>query len=104
MGFLVVTFSKTEEEYAYHRLKKGVNFLGRFGARSEVELRDPEVSQQHALFICNNLVTRIVDLDSSNGVEINGQKSDIAVLQEGDIIRVGRTELMYVPFHWEVEE
>lgn len=104
MGFLVVIFSKYEDEFSYHRLNKGVNFIGRFGSRSNIELRDQEVSGQHALIVCNNESTMVIDLDSSNGVEINDQRANFAVLQEGDVIRIGRTDFLYTPFDWEAED
>lgn len=104
MGFLVVLQSREEEEWRYFRLKKGVNFIGRFGSRCEIELRDREASQQHALLVCTNAATRIIDLDSSNGTFVQGRRLEIAQLAEGNRIRIGRTTLMYVPFPYVAED
>jgi pSer/pThr/pTyr-binding forkhead associated (FHA) protein len=104
MGFLVVLQSREEEEWRYFRLKKGVNFIGRFGSRCDIELRDRESSQQHALLVCTNSATRIIDLDSSNGTLVQGRRLEIAQLAEGDRIQVGRTILMYVPFPYVAED
>jgi len=104
MGFLIITAAKEEEEFRYFRLKKGVNFVGRFGSRAAIELRDKEMSHQHALLICTNKATRVVDLDSKNGVKINGSLVDIAELKEGDVIRMGRTELVFVPFSFVADD
>jgi|GEM_PF-2981735 len=98
MGFLIITSSKEEEEFRYFRLTKGVNFIGRFGSRAAIELRDKEMSHQHALLICTNVATRLVDLDSKNGVKVNGYAQDLAELKEGDVLRMGRTEMVFVPF------
>lgn len=98
MGFLVIVSSKQEDEYRYIRLRKGVNRVGRFGARSEVELRDTEVSTEHALIVCTNNASRLVDLDSSNGVFVNGDRREYMELQESDQITFGRTSLVFVPF------
>jgi len=104
MGFLVVVQSREEEEWRYFRLKKGVNFIGRFGSRCSIELRDREASEQHALLVCTNSATRIIDLDSSNGTIVQGRRIEIAQLSEGDRIQVGRTTMMFVPFPYVAED
>ena len=104
MGFLVILSTKQDEEYRYFRLRKGVNFIGRFGSRCSVELRDSEASQQHALIVCTNNANRLIDLDSSNGTRVNGDRIEIAILQEGDRIAVGRTQLLFVPFDFVAED
>jgi hypothetical protein len=104
MGFVVVTAAREDDEHVYTRLKKGVNTIGRFGSRSSIELRDRECSQQHALIICTNTATRLVDLDSSNGTKINGDACEIAQLAEGDRISVGRTDFVYVPQPYVAED
>ena len=98
MGFLVVTASKEDEEHRYVRLRKGVNQIGRFGTRCGIELRDREVSGLHALVICTNSATRLVDLDSANGVFVDGERTEIALLEEGSCVTFGRTDFVYVPF------
>lgn len=104
MGFLVITRSKHDDEHRYFRLSKGVNMIGTFGTRAAIEIRDPEISRQHALLVCTNTATRLVDLDSSNGTFVNDDRTEIASLKEGDEIRVGRTTLLFVPFDWVAEE
>jgi hypothetical protein len=104
MGFLVITSSKKDDEYRYFRLRKGVNFIGRFGSRCQVEIRDDGVSNQHALIICTNKASKIVDLDSGNGTRINGEKTEFAALDEGDVITLGRTDLVHVPFPFVAED
>jgi len=104
MGFLVITASKQDDEYRYFRLRKGVNFIGRFGSRCHVELRDQESSTQHALIVCTNQAARLVDLDSSNGTRINRERMEYKVLEDGDAIAVGRTTLVYVAFPYFAED
>ena len=104
MGFLVVVSSREEEEHRFIRLQKGVNAIGRFGSRAAIELRDGEVSTNHALVICTNNASRIVDLDSANGLQINGEKTEIALLEEGTQITLGRTTLVHVPFPFVAED
>jgi len=104
MGFLVILDTKQDDEWRYFRLKKGVNKVGRFGSRAHVELRDGQSSEEHALVICTNNAARVIDLDSSNGTKVNRNKVEIALLKEGDRMRIGRTELMYVPFPYVAED
>jgi hypothetical protein len=104
MGFLVVVESKQDEEWRYIRLRKGVNGIGRFGSRAQVELRDQEASSEHALLICTNAAARIIDLDSSNGLFVNDERIEIAALSPGDIVRIGRTHLAFVPFPYMADD
>jgi pSer/pThr/pTyr-binding forkhead associated (FHA) protein len=104
MGFLVITATREDDEYRYFRLQKGVNGIGSIGSRTTVEIRDREVSGQHAILVCTNTVARLLDLDSRNGTHVNGSKSEYAELKVGDVIRVGRTELVYVPFQYVAED
>jgi len=103
MGFLVITHTKEDQEHRYFRLSKGINFIGRLGSRCTIELRDPEISDQHVLLVCTNSSTRAIDLDSRNGMMIDGDKFEIAELAEGDTLKLGRTHLQYVPFPWMAE-
>lgn len=104
MGFLLVVQSREEDEFRYIRLRKGVNRIGRFGSRSEIELRDGEASTDHGLIICTNKATRMVDLDSSNGTTVNGEKTEIALLNDGDSVTVGRTRMLFVGFPYIAED
>ena len=114
MGFLALVSGRDDDEHVYHRLHQGVNWIGRFGSdamrsaagplRDPIELRDRLCSDQHAIVICTNNTTRLVDLDSSNGTKVNGNTLEIAVLEDGDTISIGRAELVYVPFGYVAED
>ena len=104
MGFLVLTSTKLDEEHRYFRLRKGVNFIGRFGSRAHIEIRDQQVSAQHALIVCTNKASRLLDLDSSNGIQVNGGGVEYHVLSEGDRIRIGTNEVVFIPFPFMAED
>ena len=104
LGFLVITASREEEEWRYFRLQKGVNWIGAIGSRAQIELRDREVSGQHAIIVCTNTAARLLDLDSSNGTHLNGNRVEYGQLSLGDVIRVGRTDLTYIPFEFVAED
>jgi hypothetical protein len=104
MGFMVIISSRQDEENRYFRLRKGVNWVGRFGSRAQVELRDQQVSQQHAILVCTNKASRLVDLDSANGSAVNGEKCEYATLSDGDTVAFGRTTCVFVSFPYVAED
>jgi pSer/pThr/pTyr-binding forkhead associated (FHA) protein len=75
-----------------HRLDDGV-VIGR-GAECEVALDDPLVSRRHARVLISELGAAIEDLDSSNGVYVNGVVGQgVTPLHPGDVIQLGGTWL-----------
>jgi len=71
--------------------------LGR-GVESDIRLNDPSVSRIHARIdsLGSNLY-KITDLDSSNGVFLNGIKiKDSGFFKNGDVLTLGNTRLMVV--------
>ena len=62
---------------------------------NDIQLDDPTVSGQHAAVLLLQNVY-IEDLDSTNGVILNGKKITRRQLQHGDIIRIGRHELKFM--------
>jgi pSer/pThr/pTyr-binding forkhead associated (FHA) protein len=79
-----------------HRLDDGV-VIGR-AADCEVALDDPLVSRRHARVRITELGAAIEDLDSSNGVYVNGvAKQGVTPLHPGDVLQLGGT-------WWRVEE
>ena len=61
----------------------------------EVQIADPNVSRQHAELRREGAGYVIVDLGSTNGIEVNGRKVKRAALEPGDRISLGQTELVY---------
>jgi ribosome-associated protein YbcJ (S4-like RNA binding protein) len=62
---------------------------------NDIQLDDPTVSGQHAvvLMLQNAYVE---DLNSTNGVILNGKKVSRRQLNHGDVIRIGRHEMKFV--------
>lgn len=70
--------------------------LGR-GEQCDLVLADNDVSREHATFEWGSEGIVVRDLDSKNGVEVNGQLVDGArALHDGEIVRVGETRLRVV--------
>lgn len=61
----------------------------------DVTVDDPNVSRRHAEIVQEEGGYWVVDLGSTNGVEVNGSKVERAELEEGDLIVLGRTSLTF---------
>ncbi len=69
--------------------------IGRGKQTSDLTIKDPNVSRQHAMveFLGGNYF--MVDLGSTNGVEFNGQRVQRQPINEGDVFRVCDHELRF---------
>ena len=68
--------------------------LDHFAREPDILLDDAEVSRTHALFFFDETGISIVDLMSTNGTRVNGERVTDADLAEGDIVHVGRARLV----------
>ncbi|HEY7932735.1 MAG TPA: FHA domain-containing protein [Solirubrobacteraceae bacterium] len=62
----------------------------------DVRLDDPTVSRRHALLGRQPDGVRLLDDRSLNGVFVNGESVEWAILQDGDEIEIGRYRLNFV--------
>jgi hypothetical protein len=72
--------------------------IGRGKQTSDLTIKDPNVSRQHAMIEFSSGHYYIVDMGSTNGVEYNGQRVQRKAIAEGDIFRVCDHELRF-SFH-----
>jgi len=64
---------------------------------NDIALDSDRVSRYHAEIVCENGEMVLVDKQSRNGVQVNGQRiKDSATLKSGDVIRIGRQEFTFV--------
>jgi hypothetical protein len=77
-----------------HHVTKQRVVIGR-SKECDIQVRDPNVSRQHAELRQEGTAFWIVDLDSTNGTEVNGRREKRAKLEDGDKITVGSTELLF---------
>jgi pSer/pThr/pTyr-binding forkhead associated (FHA) protein len=68
--------------------------IGR-GDQCDVQLADSTVSTRHAQLVCEAGKWRVVNLISSNGILVNGEKRLSAFLSDGDVIGLGRAQLVF---------
>jgi Protein of unknown function (DUF3662)/FHA domain len=76
------------------RIDKRRVVLGR-SRECDVQIEDPNVSRRHAELRQEGAAFWIVDLDSTNGIEVNGRRVQRAKLDSGDIVTVGSTDITF---------
>jgi hypothetical protein len=90
-----------EREVAYlnvdgerHAIRKRRTVIGR-SKDCDLQLNDPNVSRRHAELRQEGTSYWILDLDSTNGLEINGRRAKRAKLDPGDTVTIGSTDLVF---------
>jgi hypothetical protein len=68
--------------------------IGR-GADNELVLDTKHISRYHAVLLAGPVHTSIEDLNSTNGVFVNGKRVSRQALKDGDRVTVGRTHFRY---------
>jgi len=92
--YLVIT--RGREIAARYSLDKSLeNKMGR-GLECQVQLNDPLSSRVHAKLFFKESQWHVSDAGSRNGTLLNGSKIDVAILANGNRIRIGNTELEFV--------
>ena len=69
--------------------------IGRGKQTSDLTIKDPNVSRQHAMVEFLNGQYYMVDMGSTNGVEFMGQRIARKVIAEGDIYRICDHEVRF---------
>jgi pSer/pThr/pTyr-binding forkhead associated (FHA) protein len=69
--------------------------IGRGRQTSDLMIKDPNVSRQHAMVEYQNGVFYMVDLGSTNGVEWNGQRVSRKAITEGDVFKICDHEVVF---------
>ncbi|MCI0451224.1 MAG: FHA domain-containing protein, partial [Candidatus Latescibacteria bacterium] len=66
---------------------------------NNIELKDPDVARYHARVLYERGNYVVEDLDSTTGTWVNGQRTRRVALNNGDVLRVGSTEIA-IDFEW----
>ncbi len=75
-------------------LNKPRVLVGRKGA--DVVLNDPQVSRQHRVIEISGVAARVMDLDTTNGTDVNGVKiAQSCALEHLSEVRIGASSLLY---------
>ncbi len=76
-----------------HPVNKDRFIIGRGKSSSDLTIRDPNVSRQHALVEFSGGNFYMVDMGSTNGIEFSGQRVQRKAIQNGDVFRICDHEL-----------
>jgi pSer/pThr/pTyr-binding forkhead associated (FHA) protein len=79
---------------AKHEVTKQRMTLGR-SRDCDIQIEDASASRKHAELRQEGTAYWIVDLDSTNGIEVNGLRTKRAKLQNGDTITIGSTDVSF---------
>jgi FhaA, N-terminal domain/FHA domain len=77
-----------------NEVRKRRTVIGR-SRECDIQLSDPNVSRRHAELRQEGSAFWLVDLDSTNGVEVNGHRVRRQKLEDGDTITAGSTDIRF---------
>jgi len=94
IGHLKVFEGEEKQDRVYPLKDKDVYYVGR-SSDVDVPLSDMKVSRKHIKIERRGNRYRVVDLGSKNGTFLNGKRVRMALLSDGDQIRIGFTVLQF---------
>src|SRR5262245_57298405 len=74
-------------------LLQGPRVLVRRSSKCDLTLRDESVSRHHAEFVEGPAGWLMRDLESRNGIEVNGKRVSERLLADGDRLKIGNVAL-----------
>jgi hypothetical protein len=77
-----------------HEVTKRRTLIGR-SQDCDIQIDDASASRRHAELRQEGTAYWIIDLDSTNGLEVNGMRTQRAKLDHGDTITIGSTEISF---------
>lgn len=81
-------------ENARYPLKIGMNLVGRDQA-CDIFIPDPHISRKHlSIDVVGDGTITVIDLGSTNGMVVNGERVPSAILHAGDAFTVGQTTFL----------
>jgi pSer/pThr/pTyr-binding forkhead associated (FHA) protein len=89
----ILQSSEAEKSSVVFRLGAGATKTVGRAPRADFVLDAALVSRLHCQLTAGEERIEVVDLSSTNGTFVNGQRVDRATLSPGDRLRVGRVEL-----------
>ena len=64
--------------------------------KQDLTISDPSISYQHALILRNSDNTySLMDLNSKNGTRVNGERIEMAKLENGNVVQFGPVEFVF---------
>jgi len=89
---VIKTGAQAGERFELSRL--GSYSIGR-RSDSDLPVADKAVSRKHCRIDCDGEFFWLVDCQSHNGTFVNGRKITKCLLYDGDVVKVGRTSMVF---------
>ncbi len=90
--WVIKTAEGAEVPFTFRILAGSVKTIGR-APRADFIVKATLVSRLHCRITAGPTELEVLDLDSTNGTFVNGQRVRRSPLKEGDVLGVGRIEL-----------
>lgn len=90
--WLLTTAAEETPPFTFRILPGNVKTVGR-ASRADFIVDAPLVSRLHCRLTAGAADLEVVDLASTNGTYVNGERVDRAILKPGDRLGIGRVEL-----------
>jgi pSer/pThr/pTyr-binding forkhead associated (FHA) protein len=91
--WLLKTADDAEAPFTFRILPGSIKTVGR-AARADFIVDAALVSRLHCRLTAGATDLEVVDLDSTNGTFVNGQRISRTILKSGDRLGVGRVDLL----------
>lgn len=94
IGHIKVFEGEEKQDRVYPLKDKSVFYIGR-SSEVDIPLSDMKISRKHCKIEKRGNRYRVVDLGSKNGTYLNGKRVRMALLSDGDQLRIGFTVLQF---------
>ena len=91
--WLLKTSEDAEAPFTFRILPGNIKTMGR-SPGAEFVVDAAMVSRLHCRLTAGATELQVIDLESTNGTFVNGQRVTQAILKEGDTLGVGRVDLV----------
>jgi len=91
--WILKTADDAEAPFLFRILPGSIKTVGR-APRADFIVDAALVSRLHCRLTAGSLELEVVDLESTNGTYVNGERADRATLKHGDRLGVGRVDLL----------
>ena len=91
--WVLKTAEEAEAPFLFRILPGSIKTVGR-APRADFIVEAALVSRLHCRLTAGATELEVVDLESTNGTYVNGQRTERAILKTGDRLGVGRVDLI----------
>lgn len=90
----VRTLVRADDSGVVHLLNQPVMYIGRL-VESEIQIMSDAISRRHARLRISPKAVIVEDLDSTNGIAVNGRRVKRHLLRDGDQLEIGKVQFRF---------